>query len=121
MRTLDAEEAVLEEAAVEEALDDLGDPALEATVGSPEPLVMDLGAIAEYRETDFAGEPLDRKVQGELLASFNYLPGTVLYAGYGTLHRSGATLPASMNPRLLDDLLETERSLFFKASYNWRI
>ncbi len=42
-RTVDAEEAVLEEAAIEEALDDLGDPALEATVGSPEPLVMDLG------------------------------------------------------------------------------
>lgn len=38
-----ADEAALEEAAVEEALDDLRHPAVEAPVGPAEPLVVDLG------------------------------------------------------------------------------
>ncbi len=42
-RTVDTEEAVLEEAAIEEALDDLGDSTVEVAVGSPEPLVVDRG------------------------------------------------------------------------------
>ncbi len=78
-------------------------------------------AILGYRETDFTHEPLDRKLQGEFLASFNYLPGTVLYAGYGSLHRSGASLSPNLNPQRMDQMLEVGRNIFFKASYNWRI
>ncbi len=80
-----------------------------------------LRGILDYRETDIVGEPLDRKLQGEFLASFNYLPGTVFYAGYGSLHRTGASLPVDMNPQGSDSMLRTGRSIFLKASYNWRI
>ncbi|MCP4291711.1 MAG: carbohydrate binding family 9 domain-containing protein [bacterium] len=80
-----------------------------------------LRAILDYRETDETGEPLNQKIQGEFLASFNYLPGTVIYAGYGSIYRSGATLSEEMNPQRSSDMLETGRSIFFKASYNWRI
>ncbi len=38
-RTVDAKEAVLEQSAVEKALDDLGHPGAETAVGLPEPLV----------------------------------------------------------------------------------
>ncbi len=80
-----------------------------------------LRAILDYRETDFAGEPLKRKLQGEFLASFNYFSGTVIYAGYGSLHRSGASLSPEMNPSGSSKTIETDRSIFFKAAYNWRI
>jgi len=80
-----------------------------------------LRAILDYRETDFTNEPLERKLQGEFLASFNYFSGTVIYAGYGSLHRSGDSLSPEMNPMGSSKMIETDRSLFFKAAYNWRI
>jgi len=54
----------------------------------------------------------------DLLASFTYIPGTVVHLGYGSLFEklrweNGAYVPA-------DSYLEMERGLFFKASYLWR-
>ncbi|HSQ79443.1 MAG TPA: DUF5916 domain-containing protein [Candidatus Bathyarchaeia archaeon] len=60
-----------------------------------------------------------REMLTDLLASFTYIPGTVLQLGYGSLYErtewvDGAYRPA---PRLL----EMRRGLFFKASYLWRL
>ena len=55
----------------------------------------------------------------DFLASFLYIPGTVVHFGYGSLYeritwREGRYIPA-------DRFLESRRGLFFKASYLWRL
>jgi hypothetical protein len=52
----------------------------------------------------------------DLLASYEFVPGTVLHAGYGSLHekrefQDGRLLPDN------GDLMAVSRGLFFKASY----
>lgn len=59
-----------------------------------------------------------RQLLTDLLASYTYIPGTVIYLGYGSLSRqeqwdNGAYRPA-------DRFLDLQRGLFFKASYLWR-
>jgi hypothetical protein len=54
----------------------------------------------------------------DFLASFTYIPGTVIHFGYGSLYekiewRDGDYVSA-------DRFLETKRGFFFKASYLWR-
>jgi len=60
-----------------------------------------------------------RKLLTDLLASFTYIPGTVLHVGYGSAHervrwQGDGYLP---DPRLL----ETQRAFFLKASYLWQL
>jgi hypothetical protein len=60
-----------------------------------------------------------RRLTTDFLASFTYIPGTVVHIGYGSLYeklewRDGRYEPA-------DRFLETKRGLFFKASYLWRL
>jgi len=54
----------------------------------------------------------------EFLASFTYIPGTVVYLGYGSIYDKvrwdGSDYVQS------DRLLETRRGLFLKMSYLWR-
>jgi hypothetical protein len=55
----------------------------------------------------------------DFLASFLYIPGTVVYFGYGSLYeriewQDGRYVPA-------DRFLESQRGIFFKASYLWRL
>ena len=55
----------------------------------------------------------------DLLASFTYIPGTVVHFGYGSLFEkirweNGGYVPA-------DRYQESRRGLFFKASYLWRM
>jgi hypothetical protein len=69
-------------------------------------------AIAEYNS-------FHKELTTDLLASFTYIPGTVLYVGYGSLYdkvgwRDGAYEPS-------DRFLEMKHSFFFKASYLWRM
>ena len=59
------------------------------------------------------------KLQVDLLASFTYIPGTVVHLGYGSIYektqwQNGEYIPA-------DDFLETRRSFFLKISYLWRL
>ncbi len=55
----------------------------------------------------------------DFLASFTYIPGTVIQFGYGTLH---ARLEwDGMEYRPSDRFLEMKRGIFFKASYLWRL
>ena len=60
-----------------------------------------------------------RQLLTDLLASFTYIPGTVVHAGYGSLYErsqwDGTGLTRSSS------FLELRRGLFFKASYLWRL
>jgi hypothetical protein len=69
-------------------------------------------AIVEYNS-------YHRQLLTDLLASFLYIPGTVIQLGYGSLYdrlrwEDGAYVNA-------DRFLETRRGIFFKASYLWRL
>jgi hypothetical protein len=60
-----------------------------------------------------------RQLLTDLLASFLYIPGTVIQLGYGSLYdrirwEDGAYVNS-------DRFLETRRGIFFKASYLWRL
>jgi len=55
----------------------------------------------------------------DLLASFTYIPGTVIHAGYGSTYEKIKWV----NDRYVDSVrfMETRRGFFFKASYLWRL
>jgi hypothetical protein len=55
----------------------------------------------------------------DLLASFTYIPGTVVHIGYGSLYEKLAWREDQYEPA--DRLLETKRDFFFKVSYLWRL
>ncbi len=54
----------------------------------------------------------------DFLASFTYIPGTVMHLGYGSLYQRRDALVDPASER--SDFLEAERGFFFKASYLWR-
>jgi len=70
-----------------------------------------LRAIAEYNL-------YYKRFTVDTLVSFTYIPGTVIYAGYGSaferVHWNGSEYEES------DRFLETKRGFFFKVSYLWR-
>jgi len=60
-----------------------------------------------------------KRLMTDFLASFTYIPGTVVFLGYGssyekTVWRDGAYEPS-------DRFQEMRRGFFFKASYLWRM
>jgi hypothetical protein len=60
-----------------------------------------------------------KRLMTDFLASFTYIPGTVIHLGYGSLYekiewRDGEYFSS-------DRFLETNRGLFFKASFLWRL
>jgi hypothetical protein len=59
-----------------------------------------------------------KKICTDLLASFTYIPGTVIYLGYGSINEN---IRWQDNEYVMaDDYLQTRKSFFFKASYLWR-
>lgn len=68
--------------------------------------------VVEYN--DYYGELLT-----DLLASFVYIPGTVLQLGYGSLYDRAEWVDGAY--RDADRFLWMKRGLFFKASYLWRL
>ena len=59
-----------------------------------------------------------KRVSADLLASFTYIPGTVIYLGYGSINEK---LRWQENEYVQSaDYLQTRKSFFFKASYLWR-
>jgi len=57
----------------------------------------------------------------DLLASFTYIPGTVVHIGYGSLYNRLKWDGALMDYMGADRFLEIRRGFFFKASYLWRM
>jgi len=55
----------------------------------------------------------------DFLASFTYIPGTVIHVGYGSFYERIQWTGSDYIPA--DRYLETQRGFFFKASFLWRI
>jgi hypothetical protein len=60
-----------------------------------------------------------KRLMTDLLASFTYIPGTVIHIGYGSLYEKIEWIDGEY--RTSDSYLETKRGFFFKASFLWRI
>jgi hypothetical protein len=69
-------------------------------------------AIGEYN--DFSDQ-----FSTDFLASFTYIPGTVVHMGYGSLYERLEETETGVNTRYKWD--EMKKSFFLKASYNWRL
>ena len=61
-----------------------------------------------------------KKLNVDLLASFTYIPGTVIYVGYGSAYEKLKWQQDERDYLPADDFLRTRGSFFFKASYLWR-
>jgi hypothetical protein len=61
-----------------------------------------------------------KKINADFLASFTYIPGTVIYLGYGSAYEKIKWSNEDREYFPSDDYLQTRRSFFFKASYLWR-
>jgi len=59
----------------------------------------------------------------DFLASFTYIPGTVIHLGYGSIYEKTRWDDALATPAYVESnkFLETKRGFFFKASYLWRM
>jgi hypothetical protein len=62
---------------------------------------------------------LDERLLTDFLASFTFIPGTVIHLGYGSVYERREGQGGSWNYGQ-GDFLELRRGLFFKASYLWR-
>ena len=60
-----------------------------------------------------------KRVLTDLLASYEFVPGTVAHAGYGSLYEDSAEF-LNRPPLANDRYLIVNRGLFLKASYLWR-
>lgn len=60
-----------------------------------------------------------RQILTDLLAAYTYIPGTVVYLGYGSLAKKQEWENGMYRPS--DHYLDMQRGLFFKASYLWRL
>jgi hypothetical protein len=60
-----------------------------------------------------------KRLLTDFLASFTYIPGTVIFIGYGSSYEKTAWRDGAYEPS--DRFLETKRGFFFKASYLWRM
>ena len=60
-----------------------------------------------------------KRVLTDLLASYEFVPGTVAHAGYGSLYEDSAEF-LNRPPLAGDKYLMVNRGLFLKASYLWR-
>jgi hypothetical protein len=69
-------------------------------------------AIVEYNS-------FRKQLMTDFLASFTYIPGTVIHVGYGSLYEKLGWREDEYVPS--DRFMETKRGLFFKASYLWRL
>ncbi len=68
--------------------------------------------IAEYND-------YRKRLLTDFLASFTYIPGTVMHLGYGSLYQK--TQWSNGGYTESDRFLETQRGFFFKMSYLWRM
>jgi len=60
-----------------------------------------------------------RTLLTDFLASFTYIPGTVIHVGYGSFYERLSWVEGEY--READRFLEMKRGFFFKASYLWRL
>jgi hypothetical protein len=61
-----------------------------------------------------------KRINADFLASFTYIPGTVVYFGYGSVYEKIRWSSEDREYFPSENFLMTKRSFFFKASYLWR-
>lgn len=71
-----------------------------------------------FFRTIFEYNSFRKQFTTDFLASFTYIPGTVVHFGYGSLYEKIEWIEGELRPA--DRFLETKRGFFFKASYLWR-
>jgi len=71
-------------------------------------------AIVEYNS-------FYKELMTDFLASFTYIPGTVIHAGYGSLYDKTEWNADERAYIPSDRFFEAKRGFFFKASYLWRL
>ncbi len=59
-----------------------------------------------------------KQMMTDFLASFTYIPGTVIHVGYGSLYEKTQWVEGQYRPG--PNFMETKRGFFIKASYLWR-
>ncbi|HLP57357.1 MAG TPA: hypothetical protein VK186_00940, partial [Candidatus Deferrimicrobium sp.] len=62
-----------------------------------------------------------KNLKMDFLASFTYIPGTVVFFGYGSLLEKTQWDPTTREYLYSSRLNEMQRSFFFKISYLWRL
>lgn len=62
-----------------------------------------------------------KRMLTDLLASFTYIPGTVVHLGYGSVYEKLSWDPATREYMNANRFLEMQRGLFLKISYLWRL
>lgn len=62
-----------------------------------------------------------KRLGGDLLASFTYIPGTVIQLGYGSVYEKLRWNPGERRYTPANHFQHTGKSFFFKASYLWRL
>ena len=71
-------------------------------------------ALAQY-------DNFKKMVLGDFLASFTYIPGTVIYLGYGSLNESQAWSDNRWQRDVTGErYYQTRQSFFFKVSYRYQ-
>ena len=61
-----------------------------------------------------------KRILTDFLASFTFIPGTVVHLGYGSLYEKNQWVNARWEPGA-DRFLEMRRGLIFKVSYLWQV
>jgi hypothetical protein len=59
-----------------------------------------------------------KRINTDFLASFTYIPGTVIQIGYGSIYEKIHWSEQEYLPS--DDYQQTSKTFFFKTSYLWR-
>jgi hypothetical protein len=66
-------------------------------------------------------DSLSKRILGDFLASFTYIPGTVIYLGYGSLNESQSWSENRWQRDVTGErFYQTRQSFFFKVSYRYQ-
>jgi hypothetical protein len=60
-----------------------------------------------------------KRINADFLISFTYIPGTVVFIGYGSIYEKLRWHDDAYSSS--PDYLQTDKNFFFKASYLWRL
>jgi len=62
-----------------------------------------------------------KRLNTDFLASFTYIPGTVIHLGYGSMYQKSKWDEIDSREREYDKFIEHNRGFFVKVSYLWRL
>lgn len=72
-----------------------------------------------FLRATFRGDSYRRRLLTDFLAAYTYIPGTVMYLGYGSVY--GRDFEDATGRTNWSGMIPLQRSLFFKVSYRWQM